>query len=220
MQSLDSWAFRDFGSTSQHMSCVNCFIRAGWGERLFNSITRCDHSASVRQSKQFSFLFSNFLRKPWSFLTAMQRHLRAFGGIIMSFFATMQLSNAPSVSDLHIWSKPCSTCAAQVSTRSLVALLTVWLRRVWLVYLHCICEMRCDLWARHVWQDALLLLRLQTSVSTHLSAWNLKNATSDSPNPFSSQRYLLISLFFTTRLCNGRHYQLRIRPHLSWEIQR
>lgn len=24
----------------------------------------------------------------------------------------------------------------------------------------------------------------------------------------------------TARLCNGCHYQLRIRPHLSWEIQR
>lgn len=58
--------------------------------------------------------------------------------------------------------------------------------------------------------------RIHTSVgvkSEKCHKWQLKPI-------FLSALSLDLSFFFTARLCNGRHYQLRIRPHLSWEIQR
>lgn len=57
--------------------------------------------------------------------------------------------------------------------------------------------------------------RIHTSVgvkSEKCHQWQLK--------PIFLSALSLDLSFFTTRLCNGRHYQLRIRPHLSWEIQR
>lgn len=157
-----------------------------------------------------------------SFFSFFFKRFRCFWGVRMTTFTTMQTSGCSSAvwfprliealqpRSQHVLWQRCSHCHSGMTEV-------------------CICAM--SVWSLVIYELRMVFNNTLCCCSLHVSAQNPKTMIAQAHFPLS-----VISFFYcvcvcvcvwcvcphalAALLCNGRRYQLRIRPHLSWEIQR